>query len=345
MRALVVGLGGIGQRHVRNLRRLCGTGVDITAYRSRKLSHVLTEGFEIEPDSDLETKYDIHADDDLEHALAQRPDAVFICNPTSLHLPVAQAAAQNGCHLFIEKPLAHCWEGIEDLLRTVDSHGRVALVGYQLRFHPCLRRLRELLDERAIGRILTVSAEVGEYLPDWHPFEDYREMYASRRSLGGGVILSQIHELDYVYWLFGLPRRVFAVGGHLSSLDIDVEDTASILMECNVDGRNIPVRVHQDYLRRPPTRTCEVVGEEGLIRLDFRRLWVRHWDHEGQLTNTYSYEGHQRNDLFVDELRHFLACIRREEAPAVTLRDGAQSVRMALAARESMETGRVVELL
>ena len=101
-----------------------------------------------------------------------------------------------------------------------------------MRFHPCLQRLHELVQEKKVGRILSVRAEIGEYLPGWHTYEDYRQMYASRQDLGGGVILSQIHELDYLYWLFGLPRSVYALGGHLSRLEIDVEDTADILMEC-----------------------------------------------------------------------------------------------------------------
>ena len=140
-----------------------------------------------------------------------------------------------------------------------------------------------------MGRIVAVRAEVGEYLPGWHPYEDYRQMYASRAELGGGVVLSQIHEIDYIYWLFGMPRRVMAIGGHLSSLEIDVEDTASILMECVVDGRPIPVHLHQDYVQRPPSRTCQVIGDEGKILVDFRNLCVKHFDGSGSLAAETSF--------------------------------------------------------
>ena len=169
-------------------------------------------------------------------------------------------------------------------------------------------------------------------------------MYASRSELGGGVILSQIHEMDYIYWLFGLPRRVFALGGHLSSLDIDVEDTASILMECIVDGRPIPVHVHQDYVQRPPSRTCQVIGDAGKIMLDFHGLTVKVYDGDGQLVQADSFENFQRNQMYLDELAHFLGCIRGEQAVMVSVRDGAQSLRMALAAKESIETRKAVDL-
>jgi predicted dehydrogenase len=344
MKVLIVGLGGIGQRHVRNLRTLLGSEVDIIAYRTRRLRQVLTDQLQIEPGTDLEEKYQIQAYEDLDRALAQRPDAAFICNPSSRHMPVALSAAKAGCHLFIEKPLSHSYDGVEELISLVEDHHLVALIGYQMRFHPCLQHLHSLIRQQTIGRVLAARVEVGEYLPGWHSYEDYRQMYASRRDLGGGAILSQIHELDYLYWLFGMPRRVFALGGHLSSLEIDVEDTASILMEYMVDGLPVPVHVHQDYVQRPPSRTCQVIGDQGKILLDFHGPSVKIFDGVGQLAESRAFEGFQRNQLFLDELKHFLACVKGDETPKVTVRDGGQSLRMALAAKESLATGDVVRL-
>jgi len=344
MKVLMVGLGGIGQRHVRNLRTLLGTNVEILAYRSRKLPHVITERLQIESGVSVEEKYNIQSVADLDAGLSRAPDAVFVCNPSSLHMPVACAAAAAGCHLFIEKPLSHNYDRIEELITLVEAKQRVAVVAYQLRFHPCLQRLHALLQEGAIGRVLAVRAEVGEYLPNWHRYEDYRQMYASRRQLGGGVILSQIHELDYLYWLFGLPRRVLAMGGHLSSLDIDVEDVASLMLECGVDGQLLPVHVHMDYVQRPPSRTCKVIGDAGKICVDFHALTVEHFDGNGTLVETASFAGFERNRLFLDELRHFLACVEGVQVPLIPVREGAQSLRVALAAQHSLSSGEVVEL-
>src|SRR5204863_5216651 len=138
---------------------------------------------------------------------------------------------------------------------AVDAKGLVALVGYQLRFHPAFKQVQEWLGAAAVGRVLAVRAEVGEFLPAFHTYEDYRQMYAARSDLGGGVVVTQIHELDYLYALFGPPRRVFALGGHLSSLEVDVEDVASTLLEWRSPaGDLIPVHLHQDYVQRPPSR-------------------------------------------------------------------------------------------
>jgi predicted dehydrogenase len=344
MKFLVAGLGGIGQRHVRNLRALVGPTAEILAYRVRRDSPTLTDSLSVEPGSSVEEKYSLRVFDDLNAALGEGPDAVLVCNPSSLHVQVALTAARAGCALFVEKPLSNTAEGTAELIDLVETKRLVGLVGYQMRFHPSLQRAHALLEAGAIGRVVAVRIEVGEYLPSWHTYEDYRQMYASRADLGGGVILSQIHELDYVYWLFGMPRLVFALGGHLTRLEVDVEDTASILMECTVDGRAIPVHVHQDYIQRPPSRTCEVIGDAGKIIIDLRQLTVTAFDAEGNITESSSNPGFERNQLFLDEMRHFLACLEGRETPRVSIRDGARSLRIALAAKQSMETGQVVDL-
>lgn len=341
----MVGLGGIGQRHVRNLRSLFGSKLEITAYRVRNNSQVLTDQLGIEHGSNLIEKYSIKVYTDLDHALDQKPNTVFICNPSSLHIPIALQAARAGCNLFIEKPLSNKLERVEELINIVENQNVKAVVGYQMRFHPCLIRLNTLIHEHTIGKVIAVRVEVGEYLPGWHTYEDYRQMYASRKDLGGGVILSQIHELDYINWLFGFPKRVFAMGGHLSSLDIDVEDTASILMECDEDGRSLPISIHMDYIQRPPSRTCEIIGDKGKIMIDLRALTIFVFDGQGSLIETSSFEGYQRNQFFLDELKFFFEYIQGNQAPIVTIREAAQSLRIALAAKESLLTGKVVDLI
>ena len=344
MKVLMIGLGGIGQRHLRNLRTVLGADVEISAHDLRSNPPVLTDQLQIEAGSNLEQKYNLRIYPDLEQALALKPDVAFVCNPTSLHIPAAIRAAQAGCHLFIEKPLSHDLEQVDELIRLIERHGLKAVVGYQMRFHPCLQRLYTLIQEKKIGRILSVRAEIGEYMPGWHTYEDYRQMYASRRDLGGGVILSQIHEFDYLYWLFGLPRNIYTLGGHLSGLEIDVEDTADTLMECEHEGHPLPVTLHQDYIQRPLSRFCEVFGDAGKIRVDIRLLKVDVFDGSGNQTESTSYPDFQRNKLFLNELNCFLDCLQGKQTPLVDLRTGAQSLRMALAAKESLETGNVIEL-
>jgi len=351
MKILIAGLGGIGQRHLRNIRTLQGTVIETSGVDLRRNIPVLTDQLKVKAGTTLEETYKLHIYPDLETALAWKPDAVFVCNPTSLHISTALRAAQAGSQLFIEKPLSHNLDQVEELIGLVESRGQTAIVGYQMRFHPCLQRLYALVQEKKVGQILSVRAEIGEYLPGWHTYEDYRQMYASRQDLGGGVILSQIHELDYLYWLFGLPHSVYALGGHLSQLEIDVEDSVETLMEFELDGHLIPVSLHQDYLQRPPCRTCEVIGDHGKILVNLAALSVDVFDGEGKQVEATSYAGFQRNQMFLDEMEYFLASLHGSPGssteqgipgPLVSVREAANSLRMALAAKESLATGKIV---
>jgi predicted dehydrogenase len=344
MKILVVGLGGIGQRHLRNLRTVLGMDVELIGVDPRREIPVLTDTLQVEAGADLAQKYALTIHPELEPALKLKPQAVFVCTPTSLHMPTALQAARAGCALFIEKPLSHDMRQVDELIGLVEGQNVTAVVGYQMRFHPCLQRLKALLQERRVGRILSVRAEIGEYLPGWHTYEDYRSMYASRQDLGGGVILSQIHEMDYLYWFFGLPVSVYALGGHYSRLEVDVEDTADILMDFRVDGAPLPVSLHEDYLQRPPSRGCTVIGDVGKIRLDFPSLTVTVTDGEGRQVENTTFADFQRNSMFLEETKCFLEALQGKPSPLVSLREAAQSLRMALAARESLSSGKVIQL-
>jgi predicted dehydrogenase len=340
----MVGLGGIGQRHLRNLRTLLGDEVEILAYRVRRLSRVITPTLQADDNDDVERKYNVRVFAELDAALAEKPDVAFICNPSAMHVPVALACVRAGCDLFVEKPLSNDMTGLAELQAWVEKQSRIVMVGYQLRFHPCFLRMQEIVRSGVLGNLLAVRAAVGEYLPGWHRYEDYRQGYAARAELGGGVILSQIHEFDYLYALFGKAKRLFSIGGHWSSLEIDVEDAASTLMECEVSGRALPVHLQQDYLQRPPQRQCEVVGDAGKAVLDFAALSVTLYGAEGAVADRFSCEALDRNQLFLGQTRHFLDCVKTRSKPVVDLQEGMWSLQVALAAKQSIASGSVVEL-
>jgi predicted dehydrogenase len=344
LKIMMVGLGGVGQRHLRNLRALLGAEAEIIAYRVRRLSSIITPTLQLDDNLDVEKVYGLRVFGDLDSALAERPQISFICNPSSLHVPVALACVEAGCDIFVEKPLSNERAGLPELQAAIEKHGRIAMVGYQLRFHPCFLRMQEIVRQGVLGNLLGVRATVGEYLPNWHRYEDYRTRYAARADLGGGVVLSQIHEFDYLYALFGKVKRLFSVGGHWSNLEIDVEDVASTLMQCEYDGRPLPVHLQQDYLQRPAHRQCEVVGDAGKAVLDFPGLCLSLRKFDSDTEDRFSWENFDRNQLFIREIEHFLDCVKTRKKPLVDVDEGAKSLHHALAAKESAATGRLVEI-
>lgn len=341
---LFIGLGGVGQRHLRNFRTLLGEGLEALAYRVRGSQQCLGDDLRAESGRGLEEAFGVTAFRDLEEVLARKPEAAVIANPTALHLPAALACARAGCHLFIEKPLAHTEEGLDELRRVTRQAKRTVFVGYQFRFHPGLQALHRLLEEQAVGALLEARFEAGEYLPGWHPDEDYRTGYAARKDLGGGAALTQIHELDLALWFFGVPDRVFAAGGRSGVLEVDVEDTVSALLTFfREPERKLPVHIHLDYLQRPPVRRCEVVGTDGKITWDglSHTLVIRRPDRKAPEVRRW--EDFKRNEMFLRQAACFLECLEGRAVAPVDLEGGRRSLKMALAIKRSMETGQVIE--
>ncbi len=313
---------------------LLGQKADIIAYRAG--SNELT------PPSPPDEALDIRSYRSLDDALKQRPVAAFICNPTSMHVPVAKAAALAGCHIFVEKPISHNTEGLHELQRLVHARDLKTLVGFQFRHHPGLVIARDLIQRGSIGRVTHAAASWGEYLPGWHPGEDYHRGYSARSDLGGGAILTLSHPFDYLRWMLGEVRAVTAVAGQNGSLGIDVEDTADVLLEFHC---NAIATVHLNYIQRPPSHRLELVGTSGTITWDNETGCVRWFQaNTGEWRNFPAPVGFERNSMFLAELRHFLDCISGKAEPAIPLEDGVKTLAVTLGAKRSVAEGRKVEI-
>jgi predicted dehydrogenase len=338
MKFLIAGLGSIGRRHFRNLIAL--GEIDLVLLRTRKGTL---------PDDEL-AGYPVETD--LNEALRNhKPDAVIVAYPTSMHLDVAIPAAEAGCHILLEKPVSHSLKRLDVLQNIAEQSGSRILVGFQFRYHPTLHKARELIQSNMLGRILTVHAHWGEYLPQWHPWEDYRQSYAARADLGGGAIVTLTHPLDYLRYLLGEVESLWSFNGHISPLEIDVEDVAEIGLKF---ASGAVGGVHLNYFQRPPVHRLEIVGTKGTLRWDnadgilqLYKMPSSFGSYADQLpahfTETFfPPEGFKRIQLFVAQTRHFIEVVRGEAEPVCSLEDGVMALRLALAAYESQKTGRMI---
>jgi predicted dehydrogenase len=327
MKYLIAGFGSIGRRHFRNLLTLGERDILIYHTHQSTLSEDELTGFPVESD--------------LRVALAYEPDAVIISNPTALHLDVAIPAAQCGCHLLIEKPLSHSLVRLDELEQAIQhNHSRV-LIGYQFRFHPGLQQVKIYLDEGAIGRPISAHAHWGEYLPDWHPWEDYKQGYAARPELGGGVVLTISHPLDYLRWLLGEVESLTAFTSRVG-LNLPVEDTAEITLSYFSGALG---SIHLDFVQRPPSHWMQIIGTLGSLRWDnadgvVHLTRVGDQDKAVPLQEFYPPDGFERNWMFLDELRHFREVVSGQAEPVCTLQDGIQSLRLSLSALASSQQAR-----
>ena len=341
---LITGLGSIGQRHVRNIRKLLGNNIEILAYRKRRESPVLNPDMTVRAGRELESIYNIRSFSDLDEALTEHPDVAFITNPNVFHIPIAIKAAKAGCHLYIEKELSHNWDGIDVLSELVKSKKLITYVAYQRRFHPAYKKIKGIIDSGELGNILSVHFNSGECIKDWHPYEDYKGLHAAKKDLGGGSLLHQTHELNLLLWYFGLPKKVFAIGGSLSNLKLDVEDSVDILLEFNHNNAKVPAHVHVDYLQRPPRRTCEIIGDAAYLKFDFFKNELIIQSVDNQEKNIFSYADFDRDDMFIAALKEFFGCIESHQPTSHDLKEGINNMNVSFAAKESMLSGKIVEI-
>lgn len=326
---VVAGLGSIGRRHLANARAL-EPAAHITVWRHRPSDAG-------EPPAGADRL--VVGDDP---AFDQPPTCAIVCGPASTHVAVARRLAGLGAHLLVEKPIAAAPDGVAELIEFCNAHRLTLAVGYNLRFLAPLRVLRDAVTSGRIGRVVSIRAEVGQYLPDWRPGRDYRAGVTASASLGGGALLELSHELDYVRWIAGEVTAVSARTATLGDLALDVEDTAEILLEFESGALG---SVHLDLLQRTPSRSCKVVGTDGTLTWDGGTNAVRLFSAASpDWSELHPAAPLDRNEMYLDELRHFLSCVRGAATPAVTGDDGRRVLDIVQAARESSRTRRAMSL-
>ncbi len=331
MKFLICGLGSIGQRHLNNLFFLGED--DIIAYRKRGL-----------PLTGIKRK--IASYDKLESALIQKPDVALITNPTAYHIPLALRLANHGCHLFIEKPLSSSWEGVNQLKRICRKKNLSVFIGFMMRYHPAIRKIKKWLTQGTIGLPLSARVNCGQYLPSWHPAENYCQSYAAKRILGGGPINTLCHDIDLLSWFFGPLKLVFSLANKSSSLKTSTEQNVEIILGFK---NKIIAEVHLDYLQIPPKRIWEIIGSKGRIEFNYyKNLLILYQTDQTKLkykkTALDFSSQFTRNDMFTSEMKEFIQNLKNKEDPEINLTDGITNLKILIATHQSIKQKRVVNI-
>jgi len=192
--------------------------------------------------------------------------------------------------------------------------------------------LKRLVDEGAAGKVLWARAEVAQYLPDWRPWQDYRQSYTARRELGGGIILDASHEIDYILWLLGPPSDLTCMAGKVSSLDVNVEDCATILMHLRSGAQ---AEIHMDFIQRTASRSCVLAGESARMEWDYAQNEVRvvRPNLPAEIMS-YDFESSQ---MYLRETENFFSCVHNRDSRNPSLADSQLTLEVALAALDSAE--------
>ncbi len=327
--ALIIGSGSIGQRHIRNLKKI---GINnIIALRSNK-------GHYKKLPKDLQ----VIEVDSWDDAIDKKPDIAVISNPTSLHLEAASTISKHVKGVFIEKPLSNSLDKCQELIDTLNEKKVVSFIGHNLMFHPIIKKIIKFYEENNVGEIINIQCQVGQWLPDWHPYENYKKAYFARKDLGGGVALTLIHEIHLVIELAGLPISVSGESTGYKKLDLDVDVCSDLMLKQEAGAVS---QIHLDFLQQPSHRSGLVTFEKAWLGYDFNKmeLTAQRINEEPQvLWNNSEYES---NQMYVDELKEFVRFVEEGRIKhQYDVLSSLESLKVVEAFFKSNKTGKKVDI-
>jgi len=283
MRILIIGLGSIGKKHFNVLKGLFNN-IDVFAIRSNKTTELHSGIINI-------FSYDEINDLNFDFAI--------ISNPSVFHLETVSNLIKYKVPMFIEKPLFSSLD-YNNVIKKINEENIFTYVACNLRFLDCIKFVNKKLSEGFNEKLNEVNVYCGSYLPDWRPKTDYRNTYSSNKKLGGGVHLDLIHELDYVYWLFGKPKKVFRRLRNQSSLDINSYDYANYLLDYEEFSANIIL----NYFRKDAKRNFELVFENETWNINLLENNIKKNDKVIFSSNQ------SINDTYVSQMSYFVKALK-----------------------------------
>jgi len=327
-KGLVIGSGSIGIRHIRSLLKI---GCTLAAYRTKK-------GNISDLPADIKNHVIIFQDED--EAFAWEPEFIVISNPTNLHLEYLLKAIDHNVDVLVEKPIASDMDDVIVAQEKISNRKNRVVVGYNLRFHPIVDTIKDIISSNRYGKVLKADLYVGHYLPYWHPYEDYRTGFAARKELGGGVLRTLSHEIDMGQYWFGTYKEVFSKVLHISDLEIDVDDYALIFAKMEND---VVLNISLDYLNPISERKGSILFEKGLLSYDINNLEILFAEYSERIEwrtieklSDYDYD-HQ----YESQLKHFLT---GNPTRICSLEEGIAVLNIISKCEESHEKGLVVNV-
>jgi predicted dehydrogenase len=242
MKIFLIGLGSIAKKHITAIRKIEPNAI-IYALRS----------------SNNAENYD-NVINVFSWESALEADFILISNPTNLHGNTILKALEFKKPLFIEKPLLHHLLQVDEIIEKVNIDRIPTYIACVLRFHPVISYLKEFINNTK-SKVDEVNVYCGSYLPNWRADSDYRQSYSANVEMGGGVHLDLIHEIDYLYWLFGKPIQVKSTLRDNSHLDISAIDYANYQLIYS----DFVASVTLNYFRKQNKREIEIVSPDFIL--------------------------------------------------------------------------------
>tara|TARA_A100001015_G_scaffold245491_1_gene281463 strand:- start:738 stop:1769 length:1032 start_codon:yes stop_codon:yes gene_type:complete len=335
MNILIIGLGSIGQRHLRNLKLIEPKSNFYSIKRYREKSTPLLNNFNQVLNRNIKKKYSLTYFNSIYEIYKNniKIDCAFVCTPSSKHISQVIELLKYNIHCFIEKPLGSSSKQLSELESLLKKKKKlITMMGFQLRFNPIIEYLNKVIKKKSpIGKLLFANIHNGENIKDFHPYEDYRISYAANKKLGGGVILTQIHEIDYFLHLFSdyKIKNATYISSKISDLDIDVEDVFSSNFLLEKNKSKMFCNVNLNYFEKPKKRKFCLIGNNGTLVACFNTQKISITKNGKKKILTFNFK---RNDIFIKEVKFFISRVKSKKLISndLNLYNGIKTLRFAL---------------
>lgn len=278
-KVLFIGLGGAGQRHLRIFRNLM-PNADFYGLRQIRKTPTLGPSFNVLKNRNLEELYNIKIYNDDSIIKSINPDLSIVSVPNSLHSYYTKLTFEANSHLLLEKPGVIDLNGKDMLQKTYLESNLIFRVGYQRKFHPFYNIFKTFIN-RNIENLEKIEIKASSFIPNWHPYEDFKNLYACRKELGGGILLTESHEINMIIDIFGLPED-WSHKFKNRELNIDVSDSCKSYFKY----KNFSVNFDLSFYREPSEREILAKFKDGFIRFDIDKntLYYKFFEKEQTLT-------------------------------------------------------------
>jgi predicted dehydrogenase len=311
-RVLFLGLGGAGQRHLRVFRKLL-PHARFYATRSICKTPFLKSDFSVDKSADVSSFYDLHIVDSLSSAWYHQPQLAVIALPTSFHASTSIDALAHGLDVFVEKPGVSSLGEFHLLNQTISSAKSAYFISFQRRFHPNVQKTKSIIQSGLLGSVIGVQVQVSSYVPEWHPYENFLNLYACRADLGGGVVRTECHELDLIQWFFGMPEQYHINVGQRSQWKLDVEDSAEIMLVYPTFG----VQVSLSFMQMRKRRLLSIDFKNGWLNLDLDMQLLSYHSYSTGITVRLNSCVSNPDSLFEKQAIYFLESFKRSDTTYV----------------------------
>lgn len=325
MKILFVGLGSIGQRHLQNIKKIFPKSF-LYALRKRNKSLVI-KNTKLIKNKKLEKTFNLKILNNYNQAKRLKPDLVLICNPTNFHYRDTNFFVQNKINVFVEKPIIANLNKIKKLISKIKKLKVSTMIGYQLRFHPMIKFVKNLIYKRRYGGVINASFKNLSYLPDYHPYEDYSKSYAAKKKNGGGVINTSSHEIDLITYFFGYPIKVNSTNIRSNNIKCDTED----LVSCNLLFKNkqyFSVNLELSFIHYMNQRNFSIFFSNAYLKANLLSSELEIYSNKSKKRIFYKKFKNKKNDLFLEELKFLKLCQQSKKKNFLSIENNLPTIKL-----------------